>query len=49
MKIPVDQTMVLVQKLCEENSIRLTTQRKMVLDVLLGAAQALSAYDLKKI
>jgi Fur family zinc uptake transcriptional regulator len=30
MKIPVDQSMVLVQKLCEENSIRLTTQRKIV-------------------
>lgn len=49
MKTPLDQTMALVQKLCEANSARLTAQRKMVLDVLLGANRALSAYELTKI
>lgn len=49
MKTPLDQTMALVQKLCEANNARLTEQRKMVLDVLLGANRALSAYELAKI
>jgi Fur family zinc uptake transcriptional regulator len=44
-----NQTMEAVKELCEVNGVRLTKQRKQVLEVLLDANQALSAYELTKI
>ncbi|WP_395338472.1 Fur family transcriptional regulator [Ningiella sp. W23] len=49
MKTNMDSALEQLQSLCARNNIRLTIQRKQVLDLLINAKQPLSAYELTRL